>query len=168
MPTRIDQTRTLYGKHSGKVTNNKDPLHLGRITARVPSFSKEEDITWATPCVPYAGENIGIFFVPPVGANVWIEFENGMPDKPIFSGCFWSENQVPEKNGDPNIKMIKTEHATITINDKSNENRIEIKTLKNQKIIIEPDDIQLIHDGCSIKLTDREIFINGTNLQVKK
>ena len=56
----------------------------------------------------------------------------------------------------------------LTINDKPGENKIEIKTLKDQKIVIKPDGIELYHDGCSVRLTSREVFINGNNLMVKK
>jgi uncharacterized protein involved in type VI secretion and phage assembly len=158
---------TLNGKYRGKVSDNHDPLKMGRITARVLLFSEERDISWATPCVPYAGENKGIFFIPPLGANVWIEFENGDIEKPIFSGCYWSENEVPDQNNDPDLKIIKTEHTTITINDKSNENRIEIKTSENQKIVVKPKMIEIVQDGCRITLESSQVSINGKNLVVK-
>ena len=41
------------------------------------------------PCVPVAGIQTGMFTVPPIGSGVWVEFEQGDPDYPIWTGCFW-------------------------------------------------------------------------------
>lgn len=162
-------SKKFYGKYRGIVTDNRDPKFLGRIRARVPSVLGEEEIGWALPCVPYAGKTVGMLFIPSKDSDVWIEFEDGDIRKPIFSGCFWGSSVVPKLNNDPDIKIIQTEHATMIINDKSGENKIEIKTLlKNQKIVIKPDSIELYHDGCSVRLTSREVFINGENLKVLK
>ncbi len=45
--------------------------------------------------MPYAGDGVGLFAVPPVGANVWVEFEGGDPDYPILAGCFWGRARLP-------------------------------------------------------------------------
>jgi len=79
--------KKFYGKYRGKVVSNLDPLQLGRIqvaVAAVPGISN-----WAMPCVPYAGMQAGIYAIPQIGTNVWIEFEAGDPDHPIWAGCFW-------------------------------------------------------------------------------
>jgi uncharacterized protein involved in type VI secretion and phage assembly len=41
------------------------------------------------PCVPLAGKQMGAYLVPQIGSGVWVEFEQGDPDYPIWSGCFW-------------------------------------------------------------------------------
>jgi hypothetical protein len=79
-----------YGKYRGVVTDNSDPLMLGRIVAVCPAIS-DGPLTWALPCVPWGGPQTGMFIVPPVGAGVWIEFEQGDIDYPIWAGCFWSD-----------------------------------------------------------------------------
>ena len=89
----------FYGKYRGKVVNNIDPCHLGRIIAYVPSVSPETPLSWANPCSPYAGFGVGMFFVPPYGANVWIEFEEGNPQYPIWTGGFWSELDIRTNRG---------------------------------------------------------------------
>lgn len=76
-----------YGKFRGKVRNNIDPLGRGRILADVPEISGIE-LNWCMPCVPYT-QDVRDAAIPPVGANVWIEFERGDLDFPIWSGCFW-------------------------------------------------------------------------------
>lgn len=77
-----------YGKYRGVVVNNIDPEQLGRIMALVPDVSTVIPTTWAMPCLPVVGLQMGVFTVPPIGAGVWIEFEHGDPDYPIWTGCF--------------------------------------------------------------------------------
>src|ERR1700721_1594160 len=83
------QKRRYYGKYRGLVIDNLDPLQTGRIMAQVPAVAGEIPSTWALPCVPAAGIQSGIFIVPAIGAQVWIEFEQGDPDYPIWTGGFW-------------------------------------------------------------------------------
>ena len=78
-----------YGKYRGTVIFNIDPLQIGRIMAQVPDVLGEIPSTWAMPCVPAAGIQSGCFIVPALGSQVWIEFEQGNPDYPIWSGGFW-------------------------------------------------------------------------------
>jgi uncharacterized protein involved in type VI secretion and phage assembly len=86
----------LYGKYRGTVVNNVDPLQIGRIQAMVPDLAGFVPGTWAMPCVPAAGINTGFFTVPMIGAGVWIEFERGDPDYPIWVGGYWgSAAEVP-------------------------------------------------------------------------
>lgn len=79
----------FYGKYRGTVVNNMDPEQRGRIQAIVPAVSNVIPTSWAMPCVPIAGKQQGIFAVPQVGAGVWVEFEGGDPDKPVWVGGFW-------------------------------------------------------------------------------
>ncbi|HEY4389657.1 MAG TPA: phage baseplate assembly protein V [Ktedonobacteraceae bacterium] len=106
----------FYGKYRGKVLDNIDPLFLGRIIAIVPAVS-DFPLTWAMPCSPYAGEQVGFYAIPPIDANVWIEFEAGDPNKPIWVGCFWEEGQVPLLTPPPGTTILKTECITITLRD---------------------------------------------------
>ena len=82
-------TDALYGKYRGTVVNNIDPMQIGRIQAMVPDLAGLIPGTWAMPCVPVAGINTGFFTVPMIGAGVWIEFERGDPDYPIWVGGYW-------------------------------------------------------------------------------
>lgn len=168
MPSVNGRVGKYYGKYMGKVTDNKDPDGLGRIKAKVRLVLEDKETGWAMPCVPYAGNNVGMYFIPPEDSNIWIEFLGGNLDYPIYVGCFWGANQVPDQFRDPKKKIIKTEHVTLTIDDNDDKNRIEIKTDKNQKIILSPNSIELRQDDCSIVLTSQKVSINGRNLQVKK
>lgn len=77
----------FLGKYRGVVLDNVDPLQIGRILAMVPDVSSLLPTSWAMPCVPGAGLQAGMLVVPSIGAGVWIEFEQGDPEKPILAGC---------------------------------------------------------------------------------
>ena len=72
--------KQFFGKYRGQVKNNIDPMQLGRIQVSVPRCSAMARSSWAMPCMPYAGPQVGFFALPPVGANVWVEFEAGDPN----------------------------------------------------------------------------------------
>jgi uncharacterized protein involved in type VI secretion and phage assembly len=108
--------KRFYGKYRGKVLENIDPLFLGRIIAIVPAVS-DLPLTWAMPCTPYAGEQVGFYAIPPIDANVWIEFEAGDPNKPVWVGCFWEVGQVPVEAAPPGTTALKTECITIVLRD---------------------------------------------------
>jgi uncharacterized protein involved in type VI secretion and phage assembly len=84
-----ESAERYFGKYRGTVVNNVDPLQIGRIQALVPDVS-DQPLSWAVPCVPWAGSQAGMFAVPQVGSPVWIEFERGDADAPIWTGGYWS------------------------------------------------------------------------------
>lgn len=114
-----------YGKYRGQVVSNADHVSLGRLQVVVPALLGETTV-WAMPCVPYAGSDVGFFAMPPVGAAVWVEFEGGDLDYPIWAGCFWTDTQTPPEGGsDPDIKVLKTDKVTIRVDDRQGEIVIE-------------------------------------------
>jgi uncharacterized protein involved in type VI secretion and phage assembly len=89
LPLPATSAITYFGKYRGTVVDNIDPQQIGRVMALVPDVLGESPSSWAMPCVPAAGIQSGIFIVPPVGSSVWMEFEQGNPDYPIWTGGFW-------------------------------------------------------------------------------
>jgi len=113
-----------YGKYRGVVTGNQDPMGRGRLEVQVPSVMGEETL-WALPCVAYAGPGVGTYFIPPIDARVWVEFEGGDISYPIWAGCYWGDNEAPATG--PGIKVIKTQKFTIRIDD-----TLGILTIENE------------------------------------
>lgn len=80
----------FYGKYEAFATQVDDPLHIGRIRAKVPAVLEDEESGWALPCAPFGGgKDRGFLFLPEIGDTVWIEFAAGDPSRPIWSGAFW-------------------------------------------------------------------------------
>lgn len=121
--TGLNAPHKYYGKYRGIVLLNEDPLNIGRITAMVPDVSALMPTSWAMPCLAGAGIQYGVCVIPPTGANVWIEFEQGDPDYPIWTGGFWgSAAEVPSLVRSrlpisPGIVMQTVAQNTIAITD---------------------------------------------------
>jgi uncharacterized protein involved in type VI secretion and phage assembly len=156
-----------YGKFRGVVSDNADPNQLGRIKARVPDVFGEEESGWALPASPYAGDGVGFFLIPPTGASVWFEFENGDPDYPIWTGCFWgSASQVPASPATADMKVIKTGSATITINDQPGAGSVTIETTAGMKVVMDSSGIQVDASSGTLKLNGTQVSVNNGALEV--
>lgn len=163
----MSETRQrFYGKFRGVVTDNRDPLMLGRIRATVPAVFGDEESGWALPCSPYAGKGVGFFFVPPVGANVWMEFEEGNTDYPIWTGCFWGVGEAPKMPAVPDVKVIRTDFVTITIKDPPGLGGLTIETTNGLKIVMDLSGIELSNGASTVKLTPISVSINNGALEV--
>ncbi|BBB29407.1 phage baseplate assembly protein V [Neptunomonas japonica] len=89
-------SETYFGKYRGVVLNNIDPMQQGRLQIQVPDVAGLVPTSWAMPCVPMAGIQNGMVALPIIGSGVWVEFEQGNPDYPIWVGCFWgSTAEIP-------------------------------------------------------------------------
>ena len=78
--------KPFFGKFRGIVTDNADPSRLGRLKVRVPALSGDLEIGWAMPCVV----TVDCLPIPVVGAGVWVEFEQGDVNYPVWSGFWWA------------------------------------------------------------------------------
>lgn len=156
----------FYGKFRGVVSDNRDPLMLGRIRAKVQDVLGDQESGWALPAAPYAGSGVGLFLIPPTNASVWIEFEHGDPDYPIWTGCFWAQGELPVTPAMPEKKVLKTDTATITLDDTPGLGGITIETSDGKKITLDALQIQITNGTWSIKLTTTSVSINDGALEV--
>lgn len=127
---RIERLENQYfGKYRGVVIDNKDPQQLGRVRVWVPSLFPTEGNAqpdtdspcvseWAWPCLPFGGAaDQGFFFVPEVASKIWVEYEEGNLDSPIWVGVFWSapggQTEIPTEARDmeanePRRRVLRT------------------------------------------------------------
>lgn len=107
--------RTYFGKYRGTVENPIDLQGKGRVQVSVPDVLGDGTLAWAMPCAPFAGKGVGFFAVPPQGASVWVEFERGDPDYPIWSGGFWETGEAPVPPGPLGVfkTVLKTDKFTL-------------------------------------------------------
>ena len=84
-----------YGKYRAIVVNTSDPEQRGRIRVKCPKVLGDYISAWCEPCIPFAYEAGGDFHIPKVNDFVWVEFENGEPDKPIWVGSLWTIGNTP-------------------------------------------------------------------------
>ena len=140
---------TYYGKYRGIVTDVDDPNNQLRIRATVPAVLGEHQCGWAMPAAPFAGDGHGFVMLPKVGSGVWIEFEAGRLDNPIWSGAWWASGQRPDPQG-AGVRVLVSEQG--------------------HKVILDDDagELQLVHgSGPSIKLTGDEILLSCGSCEIK-
>jgi uncharacterized protein involved in type VI secretion and phage assembly len=160
-----DKTRYL-GKYRGTVFNNVDPERRGRIQALVSDVYGTAPSTFAMPCFPVAGTQMGHFVVPPVGAGVWIEFEQGDKDHPIWSGCWYgSQAEVPPianagSPASPNMVLQTLGQHSIVLSDLPGLG-ITLKIASGATIMINDSGIVISNgQGASISLVGPTVTIN--------
>lgn len=106
----IDETvppKLYFGKYKAYVRQNDDPENRGRIRCFCPQVMGPIDddrhwLGWADPCLPWMGGINTLDFGAPytkqqnggVEVGVWVEFEGGQPDFPIWVGT-WLPAPVP-------------------------------------------------------------------------
>ena len=174
--------RRFYGKYRGLVVDNADPELLGRLKLRVPSVLGGAVVTgWALPCVPYGGDaNQGMLFIPEVGAGIWVEFEEGDLEFPIWVGTFWSKpggtSELPLPNkpdsseesavqDPPTRKIIKTKRGhTIQFEDDPDDDKCLIVIYEGVHIHM----ISLDKDGINISdgVNTHVITLNGDGVNI--
>ena len=112
--------RKLFGKYRGRVEDNADPQGLGRVQVSIPAALGAAARAWALPCVPYAEPGVGLLMLPPVGADVWVEFEEGDAGRPIWSGFFWNAPVAPPPAADDVTITTRGGHRLV-LSDSRNE-----------------------------------------------
>ena len=158
----------FWGKYRGTVVNNVDLENRGRLQIMVPSVLGTSRLSWAMPCVPYAGPGVGFFALPPRNARIWVEFENGDPDHPIWVGGFWDQaGDVPASPALAQTKVLKTDTATLTLDDTPGAGGITIETATGMKIVVNVQGIEISNgQGATVKLQGPKTSINGTAFEV--
>ncbi len=171
--SRHSTERLYYGKYRGAVVNNVDIQRLGRIQVSVPEFGPMPLLTWAMPSLPVGGMQMGIFSVPLVGAGVWVEFEQGDPDYPIWTGCFWAAHEVPNRTKEvppliPAITLQTPLQNSLTISDLPGPTGgIQLKTLTGAMISITDLGITITNGkGATITMIGNIVDINSGALTV--
>jgi hypothetical protein len=114
-----------YGKYRGQVADSADEEFQGLLRVRVPDVFGAEAEVMAEPCLPY-----GHFFIPPADTNIWVEFEAGDPERPVWTGVWYPPGRMPEeaKVSPPTHQVIKTAAGhTVEIVDTGGEESILIR-----------------------------------------
>jgi uncharacterized protein involved in type VI secretion and phage assembly len=155
-----------FGKYRGKVESNLDPMQLGRVMVSVPAVTGSGTLNWAMPSVPYAGSGVGFWAIPPNGANVWVEYEGGDADYPIWSGCFWGLGEVPALPAVPQVVVLKTSTCTLTLSDLPGVGGVTIETAAGMKITMGTTGLEITNGAAKVQLQALKITLNGGALEV--
>ncbi len=155
-----------YGKYRGLVSDNIDPQKLGRLKLQIPSLLGEVVSGWALPCIPYGGlHDQGMFMVPEVDAQVWVEFEAGELNMPIWTGTFWRPDEIPEEaaKDEPTTRLLKTNSGhRLQFDDAPGEEKIILHHSESSEVLMD--------ENGSISLTDSngsQVMLDARNSEIK-
>lgn len=159
--------RRFYGKYRGVVQDVADPEKLGRIRAYVPDVYGEDVISpWALPCVPLAGEKHGLVCLPEEDDGVWIEFEAGNRNLPVWTGGWWGKNDLADDLGKPLARTFVTKSGhRITLDDDGK--KISIQHAKGAKVELAESSLTLECKSGKVVLDSNGVNINNSALTVK-
>lgn len=141
-----------FGKYRGIVDEVDEAT--GYIKAKVSKvWGDKVGKRWITPCVPFAGSkdgnHYGLVTLPVKGDGVWIEFEAGDEDSPIWTGFWWGKDEMPTQTKQQIRGLVTPEQLQFLMDDEAKE-------------------IKLIHpDGPEMKLTGSEIELKVGSKKIK-
>jgi len=151
--------------HRGTVARNIDPEGRGRVQVKVPDVLQQVDLMWAMPCSPYAGNGVGLFTVPPVGANVWVDFENDDPALPIVLGGYWGpQDEVPAPLAIAQHKAFATETLSLLVSDIPGRGGLTL-TIKPPSVITTTT-IAITASGVEISIGASKIKLDGVRVSI--
>jgi hypothetical protein len=163
----------LFGKYRAAVLNNVDPQVQGRIQVQLGDRYGLFPSTWAMPAFPLAAKACGVVALPPVASQVWIEFEAGDPDYPIWSGAFWPDPGgfpplalVGVTPATPNIHFQTTTGTSVTLSDNPAQ-QVLVKTATGAMIMVGTAGITILNgQGASIAMVGPSVIINNGALVI--
>ena len=151
----------FFGKYRGSVVSNVDPLGKGRLLVSVPDVFGLLPSSWAMPCVPLAGLQMGILPVPPQGAGVWVEFEQGNPEMPIWVGFFWggtAELPATAKMLTPAVPALLVEttgKTKVVVSD------TPVTPMKGSGVLLQSQSAAITVDTSGVTITAPTINLTG-------
>lgn len=147
-----------YGKYAGFAAEEVEPDAHGAIMVEIPGFTRAGFPVRARPCLPYAH-----FFVPHAGARLWIEFEGGNRDFPLWVGAWYPADSAPEEvRAQPQThRVIQTPAGhTIELSDEEGAEKIVIRHKDNSFVALQADGSVLVSNTEGAYL-----FLNADNGQ---
>ncbi len=152
------QQQRYYGKYRAFVSNNRDPETRGRLKLKIPTVLGDQETGWALPCLPFGGlANQGLFMIPEMDAQVWVEFEEGNLDHPIWVGVFWQQSSdTPEEAAleEPTTRIIRTPSGhVLQFDDLSGEEQFRLAHPAGTEMTIDPQGTVELEDAAGAKLT---------------
>jgi uncharacterized protein involved in type VI secretion and phage assembly len=152
----------FYGKYRGTVTELDVPTL--RIKAKVPAVLGEQATGWCRPCVPYAGPSVGFAFLPEEGSGVWIEFEAGDISYPIWSGCYWRDDEQPSDATDKVKALVTVSGHSLLMDDDAGS--VTIQDSNDNTVTLDSSGLTLERGGQKVVISESGISLNDGAFEV--
>ena len=150
----------FYGVYRGIVVANEDPDASGqpdphcRLRVRVPIIGDRDDVSrLAWPVAPLAGDGFGIKSLPPVDSQVYVMFEAGRLDAPLWIGGWWGDDHVPEGlEAAEQHGWVTPEGNKIVLDGSSGSEAITIERVGGGKVEVDSDGNVIIENKSGSKV----------------
>jgi uncharacterized protein involved in type VI secretion and phage assembly len=143
----LDQGRVM-GVAPALVTNVNDPDDLGRVKVKYAWLGDDIESDWLRIAAPMAGAERGMFYLPEVGDEVLIAFEQGDIHRPYLIGALWSSTDKPPKpisevaeGGKVNLRVIKSRAGhLVTLDDTEGAEQVSVTSKSGHTVILDDKD----------------------------
>jgi uncharacterized protein involved in type VI secretion and phage assembly len=151
-----------FGKYRGTVTEVEGSTM--RLKAKVPAVLADVATGWCMPCVPYAGKDVGMMFLPEVGSGVWIEFEAGDVSYPVWVGCYWRSGELPDGASDK-VKSLVTQSGTLSFDD--DQGVVTLKDGNGNSHVLDSEGATVTGGSSKAFLSNDGVSVNDGALEVQ-
>lgn len=137
-----EPTGQITGVRVALVRDNEDPENLGRVKLQYPWRDADDESPWARIATNMTGDDYGSYFLPEVGEEVLVAFENGDIHNPVVMGSLWSGNRKPPEDnsdGENDIRTIKTRSGHQIEFDDGDEGAITVETAGGHELRFDDD-----------------------------
>lgn len=158
------EPKRFYGVTTGRVINLIDPMFLGRVQVQLPFIDFLDLSPWARIATPMSGPICGVSFLPQIGDEVLVAFEQGDVNVPYVIGSLWNGFAPPLPNFPVPDSPVRTSYAIRTLTG----NQIMMVEAPPMIQILSPlagQSITMTNAGTTIvSTTSVEVIVGGATL----
>lgn len=161
----LERFNRFYSCYRGTVVDNNDPNNQGRLQVKVPAITGIKNTpTWAYPKGMIRGKGYGMNFLPPMGSMVWVEFEYGDANFPIWTYGYNAKGEQAEEFNSSNMTLKTPEGNVVDLND--TDQAVSLKSKAGHLVVLDDKNNQIIithKDGKKIVISNKDIKFNVGN-----
>jgi hypothetical protein len=166
MLTDVVESR-FFGIYRGIVTDieKEDRKRMGVITVKIPEIFIDCTIPLVKPSVPFAGERCGFFAFPKIGDGIMVMFQGGDPSRPIHTGFWWADDQIPEPISLDTVGLVSRTGHRVILDDKNES--ISLVHAKGAEISLTEDEITFKIGRTKMVISSKGVNVNNGRFVVK-
>lgn len=163
--------RRWYGVVPARVVEHSDPSDFGRIRIRFYWQEEGEPMLWARMVTPHAGKDRGFFFMPEVGDEVAVGFEDGDVEQLVVFGSLWNGvDKAPVEDfwggeySANEVKRIVTKSGhRIQVVDKPGKESMALATPHSLRMVMLENADETGRSAIVLHSDDGDIFLSAPN-----
>lgn len=127
----------IKGVVTGQVVSRDDPDQQGRVQVSLPFLGGQNDSYWAPVATLLAGGSSGSWFMPEIGDEVLIAFNQEDVNHPYILGFLWNGQDQPPDNNPKHRTILTPGHNMLQFDDSDGATKITVQSASGQSITID-------------------------------